>query len=41
MKLPEIIQNSDGELGEFEIGNLKLSITSLNTYEKENIICRK
>jgi glycosyltransferase involved in cell wall biosynthesis len=41
MKLPEIIQNSDGELGEFEIGNLKLSITSLNTYEKENIICKK
>lgn len=41
MKLPEIIQNSDGELGEFEIGNLKLVISSLNTYEKENIICEK
>jgi glycosyltransferase involved in cell wall biosynthesis len=41
MKLPEIIQNSDGGIGEFEIGNLKLVISSLNTYEKENIICRK
>lgn len=41
MKLPEIIQNSDGELGEFKIGNLKLDIINLNTYEKENIICKK
>ena len=38
-RLTEIIENSDGELGEFEIGNLKLDISNLNTYEKELIKC--
>jgi len=40
-KLSAIIQNSDGELGEFQLGNLKFKITGLNTYEKENIICKE
>ena len=38
-QLSEIIENSNGELGEFKIGNLKLDITNLNTYEKELIKC--
>ena len=37
-KLPEIIQDS-GELGEFELGNLKIEIIQLNTYEKNLIKC--
>ena len=35
-QLPPIIYDS-GEPGEFELGNLKITIVSLNTYEKELI----
>ena len=38
-KLSEIIQDS-GEKGEFELGNLKINIFKLNTYEKDLIICQ-
>lgn len=38
--LSAIIQDS-GEIGEFKIGNLKISIISLTTYEKELILCEK
>jgi len=38
-KLSEIIQDS-GEKGEFELGNLKITINSLKTYEKDLIICQ-
>jgi len=34
----EIIQDS-GEIGEFELGNLKINIIDLTTFEKELIIC--
>jgi len=37
--LPEILSDS-GEKGEFELGNLKIEIFQLNTYEKELIVCR-
>jgi glycosyltransferase involved in cell wall biosynthesis len=37
-QLPEIIQDS-GEEGNFELGNLKITISSLQTYEKELIVC--
>lgn len=36
-QLPEIIQDN-GEIGEFELGNLKIAITQMNTYEKD-LIC--
>jgi glycosyltransferase involved in cell wall biosynthesis len=36
--LSEIIQDS-GEIGEFELGNLKIDITDLTTYENELILC--
>ena len=36
--LPKIIQDS-GEIGEFELGNLKINIIDLTTFEKELIIC--
>ena len=36
----DIIKGS-GEIGEFELGNLKIKINSLKTYEKELIICKK
>ena len=37
-RLSEIIQDS-GEVGEFELGNLKIEIIQLNTYEKNLIKC--
>ncbi len=37
-QLPEILQDS-GEEGSFELGNLKITISSLKTYEKELIVC--
>ena len=39
-QLSEIIQDS-GEEGTFDLGNLKITINSLKTYEKELIICKK
>ena len=39
-QLPAIIQDS-GEIGTFNLGNLEITINSLNTYEKELIICKK
>lgn len=47
MQLPEILDASDlinefDQPGEqFELGTLKITINIVNTYEKENIICRK
>jgi GT2 family glycosyltransferase len=37
--LPQIIQDS-GEIGTFYLGNLKITIQSLVTYEKDLIICK-
>jgi glycosyltransferase involved in cell wall biosynthesis len=37
-QLPEILQDS-GEEGSFELGNLKITISSLETYEKGLIVC--
>ena len=39
-QLSEIIQ-SNGEIGNFELGNLKVTVNNLETYEKELIICKK
>ena len=39
-QLSEIIQDS-GERGTFDLGNLKITINSLKTYEKELIVCKK
>ena len=39
-QLAEIIADS-GEPGAFNLGNLKITINSLKTYEKELIICKK
>ena len=39
-QLSEIIKDS-GEVGEFNLGNLNITINSLNTYEKDLIICTK
>ena len=39
-QLSEILADS-GEKGEFELGNLKIEIFQLNTYEKDLIICKK
>ena len=39
-QLSEIIKDS-GEIGTFNLGNLKITINSLNTYEKDLIICKK
>ena len=39
-QLPEMLDDS-GEIGEFELGNLKVTIIILNTYEKELIVCKK
>ena len=36
----DIIKGS-GELGEFELGNLKITINSLKTYERDLIVCKK
>jgi hypothetical protein len=38
--LSAIIQDS-GDIGEFKLGNLKITIQSLTTYEHELIICKK
>jgi len=35
-QLPEIIADS-GEIGEFELGNLKINISNLETFEKDLI----
>jgi len=40
MQLSEII-NDSGEIGTFNLGNLKITINSLNTYEKDLIVCKK
>ena len=37
-QLPEILKDS-GEIGAFELNNLKITITNLQTYEKDLIIC--
>ena len=37
--LPQIIQES-GEIGSFQLGNLKITIQNLETYEKDLIICK-
>lgn len=37
--LSEIV-SEQGELGEFEVGNLKLMITDLTSYENELIVCK-
>ena len=37
-QISEIIQDS-GEIGEFELNNLKLDITDLTTFEKKLIVC--
>ena len=39
-QLSEIIQDS-GEKGEFDLGNLHITINSLETFEKDLIICKK
>jgi hypothetical protein len=39
-QLSEIIQDS-GEVGAFDLGNLRITISSLTTYEEELIICKK
>lgn len=38
--MSEIIQSS-GEVGDFKLGNLKITINHLETYEENLIICRK
>ena len=38
--LNAIIKDS-GEIGEFELGNLKITINNMKTYEKDLIICKK
>lgn len=37
-KLSNILDES-GDVGEFEVGNLRIQITSLNTYEHDLIVC--
>lgn len=37
--LSEII-NQSGEIGEFELGNLKIKITAMNHYENDLIVCK-
>ena len=39
-QLPEILQDS-GEIGSFELGNLKITINKLDTYENKLIKCKK
>ena len=39
-QINRIIQDS-GEVGEFELGNLKIKINKIQTYEKNLIICKK
>ena len=39
-QLSEILLDS-GEVGAFDLGNLHVTINSLNTYEKDLIICKK
>ena len=38
-QLSEIISDS-GEIGEFELGNLKILINNLNTFENQLILCK-
>ena len=38
--LSEVLEEG-GEVGEFEYGNMKITINKLNTYENELIICKK
>lgn len=38
-QLSEII-NESGEIGEFELGNLKIKITAMNHYENDLIVCK-
>ena len=38
-QLSAIIQDS-GEIGTFELGNLKITINDLNSYEKDLILCK-
>ena len=38
-QLPEILDNN-GEIGEFELGNLKISILGLDTFENKLIVCK-
>ena len=37
-QLSEIVQDS-GEEGKFDLGNLHITINSLETFEKELIVC--
>ena len=39
-QLPDILSDS-GEIGEFDLGNLHITINNLETYEKDLIICKK
>ena len=39
-QLPEILQDS-GEIGSFDLGNLKITINKLDTYENKLIKCKK
>ena len=39
-QLSEIVQDS-GEEGKFDLGNLHITINSLETFEKELIVCKK
>ena len=43
LKIPYVIKNPKncGEIGTFNLGNLKITINSLDTYEKDLIICKK
>ena len=39
-RFSQIIQNS-GEIGSFELGNLKINIIQMNEYQNELIFCPK
>jgi len=39
-QLPEIIQFNN-EIGEFELGNLKIEIQNLTQYQNQLIVCKK
>jgi hypothetical protein len=40
-KLPEILDNTELEVGEFEVGNIKLLIQHIETYQNNLIVCQK
>jgi glycosyltransferase involved in cell wall biosynthesis len=40
-KLPEILDNTELEAGEFEVGNIKLLIQHIETYQNNLIVCQK